>query len=151
MDIHLNYESEEEYRLNWHESEGVPFSWRVEKMRLTSDKTAIIVNESLTLSGIPSECFLYRLGNRSALEWVLDQYQVSTDKRSGIVSDPNNLDDQHYIIRLIGKVITVSVETVKLVNELAQTVTVRDWIDGQWRQAKRHKSPIKKRLPLHRI
>jgi predicted helicase len=52
------------------------------------------------------------------------QYQVSTDKRSGIVSDPNNVDDQDYIVRLIGKVITVSVETVKLVNQLAQTANV---------------------------
>jgi predicted helicase len=130
MKLHLNYEHEREYRLDWQENEDVPFSWRVEKMRLTPDKTSIIVNESLTLSGIPLECFLYHLGNRSALEWVLDQYQVSTDKRSGIVSDPNNLDDQEYIVRLIGKVITVSVETVKLVNALAQAVTVEDWIDG---------------------
>ncbi len=130
MELHLNYEHEKEYRLDWQENESVPLSWRVEKMRLTPDKTTIIVNESLTLSGIPPECFLYRLGNRSALEWVLDQYQVSTDKRSGIVSDPNNLDDQEYIVRLLGKVITVSVETVKLVNALAQAVTVEDWIDG---------------------
>ena len=83
-------------------------------MRLTPDKTAVIVNESLTLSGIPQECFQYRLGNRSALDWVIDQYQVSVDKRSGIVSDPNNLDDEEYIVRLVGKVITVSVETVRL-------------------------------------
>jgi predicted helicase len=129
MDLHLNYERQAEYKLDWQENEQIPFSWRVEKMRLTADKTAIIVNESLTLAGIPPECFLYRLGNRSALEWVLDQYQVGTDKRSGIVSDPNNLDDQGYIVRLLGKVITASVETVRLVNALAQTVTVQDWLD----------------------
>jgi len=97
-------------------------------MRLTSDRTAVIVNESLTLSGIPQECFQYRLGNRSALEWIIDQYQVSKDKRSGIESDPNRLDDEEYIVRLVGKVVTVSVETVKLVNELAQAVTVEDWL-----------------------
>jgi len=130
MDLHLNYEKAQEYRLTtWQENDSVPFSWRVEKMRLTPDKTAIIVNESLTLAGIPSASFLYRLGNRSALEWVLDQYQISTDKRSGIVSDPNNLDDEEYIVRLLGKVITVSVETVKLVHELAQTVTAKDWLN----------------------
>ena len=60
----------------------------------------------------------YRLGNRSALEWVIDQYQVSTDKRSGITNDPNRLDDPEYIVRLIGQVITVSLETVKIVNNL---------------------------------
>ena len=97
-------------------------------MRLTPDKMAVVINESLTLSGIPQECFQYRLGNRSALDWVIDQYQVSIDKRSGIVSDPNNLDDEEYIVRLIGKVITVSVETVRLVNELAQTVKIEDWM-----------------------
>jgi predicted helicase len=128
MDIHLNYEQLKEYPLKWIENEDIPFSWHVKKMRLTPDRTAVIVNESLTLSGIPQECFQYRLGNRSALEWVIDQYQVSKDKRSGIESDPNRLDDEEYIVRLIGKVVTVSVETVKLVNELAQTVTVQDWL-----------------------
>src|SRR5579885_2720535 len=57
-------------------------------MRLSKDKTALTVNPSLTLAGIPPETFSYRLGNRSALEWVIDQYQVSEDKRSGIRSDP---------------------------------------------------------------
>jgi len=98
-------------------------------MRLTPDKTAVIVNESLTLSGIPQECFQYRLGNRSALDWIIDQYQVSEDKRSGIVSDPNNLDDEEYIVRLVRKVITVSVDTVRLVNELAQSVKMEDWMN----------------------
>jgi len=128
MDIHLHYEQAKEYPLKWIENHDVPFSWRVEKMRLTPDRTAVIVNESLTLAGMPQECFQYRLGNRSALEWVIDQYQVSEDKRSGIMSDPNNLDDEEYIVRLVGKVVTVSVETVKLVNELAQAVKMEDWM-----------------------
>jgi predicted helicase len=97
-------------------------------MRLTPDHNALVVNESLSLSGIPQECFAYRLGNRSALEWVIDQHQVSEDKRSGIVSDPNNLDDEEYIVRLVGKVATVSIETVKLVEELAREVKQEDWL-----------------------
>src|SRR5438270_4396564 len=97
-------------------------------MRLTPDKTAVIVNESLSLAGIPQEGFQYRLGNRSALEWVIDQYQVSVDKRSGIVSDPNSLDDEEYIVRLVGKVVTVSIETVRHFNELAQAVKTEDWL-----------------------
>ena len=76
------------------------------------------MNEALTLAGIPPEAFDYKLGNRSALEWVLDQYQVSTDKRSGIVTDPNRADDPEYIVRLVRKVVTVSVETVRLVAAL---------------------------------
>lgn len=87
-------------------------------MKLAKDKRSLFVNDSLTLEGIPPETFDYRLGNRSALDWVIDQYQVSTDKRSGITSDPNRADDEEYIVRLVGQVIRVSVETVKIVNSL---------------------------------
>lgn len=76
------------------------------------------MNESLTLAGIPAEAFAYRLGNRSALEWVIDQYQVSVDKRSGIESDPNRQDNPEYIVKLVGRVIAVSVETVGIVKAL---------------------------------
>jgi predicted helicase len=95
-----------------------PLSYRVEKMKLTKDRKAVIVNKSLSLEGIPPEVFNYRLGNRSALEWVIDQYQVSQDKRSGIKSDPNRDDDPEYIVRLVGQVVRTSVETVKIVNAL---------------------------------
>ncbi len=130
MDIHLHYEQAKEYGLEWIEKEDVPFSWRVEKMRLSTDRRIVVVNESLRLGPLPAECFEYRLGNRSALEWVIDQYQVSKDPRSGIESDPNNPDDEEYIVRLVGKVVTVSVETVKLVNALAQAITVEDWMEA---------------------
>jgi len=50
---------------------------------------------------------------------VIDQYRVSTDKRSGIVNDPNRDDDPEYIVRLIGQVVTVSLETVRLVRDLS--------------------------------
>ena len=117
-DLHLNYETVKEYPLKWIENNEIPFSWRVEKMRLSKDKNTLIVNDSLTLTGFPPECYDYRLGNRSALEWVIDQYHISADKRSGITTDPNRPDDPEYIIRLVGRVVTVSVETVKLVNAL---------------------------------
>jgi len=128
MELHLNYEQAPEYPLKWVENKEVPVNWRVEKMRLTPNKDAVVVNEWLTLAGIPQECFNYRLGNRSALEWVIDQYQVSTDARSGITSDPNRDDDPEYIVRLVGRVVTVSVETVRLVEELAQVVRMEDWM-----------------------
>lgn len=128
MELHLNYEQMPEYPLKWHENKDVPINWYVKKMRLMVDKSALVYNEWLTLSRIPQECYQYRLGNRSALEWIIDQYQVSTDKRSGITSDPNRLDDEQYIVRLIGKVITVSVETVRLVGELARNVKTEKWL-----------------------
>jgi hypothetical protein len=84
----------------------------------------------LTLEGIPPETHEYRLGNRSALEWVIDQYQVSTDKRSGITNDPNRPDDPQYIVRLIAQVITVSLETVKIVHSLPQQA-VWDQVGGR--------------------
>jgi predicted helicase len=130
MDLHLNYEQEKEYDLEKHFTTGVPFSWRVEKMRLSNDRRIVVVNESLRLGPLPPECFEYRLGNRSALEWVLDQYQVSKDARSGIESDPNRADDKEYIVHLVGRVVQVSVETVRLVNELAEAVKVEDWMEA---------------------
>ena len=95
--------------------------YRVEdKMRLSKDKTELMVNPQLTLEGIPPEVYEYRLGNRSALEWVIDQYQVTTDKRSGIRSDPNRADDPEYIVRLVGQVVRVSLETVRIVRGLPE-------------------------------
>src|SRR5712692_4312694 len=84
------------------------------------DKRSLIYNDFLTLSGIPPEVFEYRLGNRSALEWIIDQYQVSTDKRSGITNDPNRPDDPQYIVRLIAQVIGISLDTLKLISDLPQ-------------------------------
>ena len=96
----------------------MPLDWRVEKMRLSKDKTQIVYNDFLTLDGIPPEALAYRLGNRSALEWIIDQYRVKEDKRSGIINDPNREDDPQYIVKLIGKVIAVSLETVEIVEGL---------------------------------
>ena len=116
--LNLDYETLEPWPLEWTETPGVPLSYRVEKMKLSKDKTTLVVNPSLTLGGIPPEASEYRLGNRSALEWVIDQYQVSEDKRSGIKSDPNREDDEQYIVRLVGQVVRVSVETAKIVKGL---------------------------------
>lgn len=130
MELHINYEQQEPYPLTPHEDPSLPFGqlYIVEKMKLTPDRSAVVVNKGLTLAGIPEACFRYRLGNRSALEWVIDQYQISKDARSGIVSDPNNPDDSEYIVRLVKQVVTVSVKTMKLVDELAQAVKLEDWL-----------------------
>jgi predicted helicase len=117
-DIHVNYEQESEYPLERIETPGQVLDWKVERMKLSKDRGSLIYNGFLTLSRIPEEVFEYRLGNRSALEWIIDQYQVSTDKRSGITNDPNRTDDPEFIVRLIGQVIAVSLETLKLVQTL---------------------------------
>jgi len=117
-ELHLGYEDAEPWPLEWIERDGVPLSYRVEKMKLAKDKRSLVVNDSLTLAGIPPEVFDYRLGNRSGLDWVVDQYRVKTDKRSGITSDPNRPDDPQYIVRQVGQVVRVSVETVEIVTSL---------------------------------
>jgi predicted helicase len=116
--LHVEYEQQPEYPLDFVENPDLPLDWRVERMKLSKDKSSLVYNDFLTLAGIPPQVYDYKLGNRSALDWVIDQYQVSTDKRSGIVNDPNQPADPQAIVRLIGQVITVSLETVQSVNNL---------------------------------
>ena len=110
--LHVEYESLKPWALEEILNEDVPFSEKVTKMKLSADKRSLTVNESLTLGGIPPETFGYRLGSRSALEWVIDQYQIKGE------SDPNREDDPGYIIRLVGQVVQVSIETVGIVKTL---------------------------------
>ncbi len=120
-ELHVGYETQPEFPLKRVENRAAGRDLRVEKMRFTApDRAAIRYNAFLTLEGIPPEAHAYRLGNRSALEWVLDQFAVSHDKNSGLTSDPNRPDDETAILRLLGQVITVSVETVKLVAGLPE-------------------------------
>ena len=113
--INVDYEEQLEHRFKQVETPGAALDWRVEKMRFSKTKRRICYNDFLTLDGIPEATFNYPLGNRSALEWMIDQYRVKTDRRSGIVNDPNRADDPQYIVRLIGKVISISLETVEIV------------------------------------
>lgn len=94
--LHIDYESLNPWPLEYIERKDVPYSERVIKMKLSKDRSSIQVNESLTLAGIPPEVFQYRLGSKSAIEWVVDQYQVKGE------SDPNREDDPGYIVRLLG-------------------------------------------------
>ncbi|MDE0325534.1 MAG: N-6 DNA methylase [Candidatus Poribacteria bacterium] len=74
-DLHVNYESQPEYdKLKFIQNSDVPLNWRVEKMKLSKDKASLVYNDFLTISGIPEKAFDYRLGTRSALEWIINQY-----------------------------------------------------------------------------
>ena len=115
-DLHVNYETLDVLP---NLIETPPLNWHVEKMALSKDKTSLRYNESLTVVDIPSEVFDYRLGTRSALEWLIDRYRVKPDPNgSGIIADPN-VEDAQYIVRLVGQVMHVSVKTVRLVGELS--------------------------------
>ena len=73
----------------------------------------------MTLRGIPEEAYGYTVNGRSAIEWLMDRYQVRTDKDSGIVNDPNDYsDDPRYIVNLVKSVVSVSMRTIEIVNTL---------------------------------
>lgn len=83
------------------------------------DMTVLKVAENMTLRGIPLEAYEYVVNGRSAIGWLMDRYQVRKDKASGIINDPNDYsDDPRYIVDLVERVVTVSMETIAIVNEL---------------------------------
>lgn len=120
-ELHLNYETVEPYPVT-EESKG---NFRIEdKMRFPKKgiKDIIIYNSSTIIRDIPKEAYEYIVNGKSAIEWIMERYAVTTDKDSGIVNDPNLWCDEHnnprYIIDLLKRVITVSIETVKIVKAL---------------------------------
>ena len=97
---------------------------RVEKIRFLSKerKDAIMFNPHVTIENIPAKAYEYVVNGRSAIEWVMERYQIRTDKDSGIVNDPNKyaeeLGQPGYILNLLLSVIAVSVKTQELVDQL---------------------------------
>jgi len=78
-----------------------------------------VVNNHVTLSGVPDDAYRYQVNGRSAIEWILDRYQAKTDKASGIVNDPNTWsDDPRYIVDLLARIVRVSLESVKIIDGL---------------------------------
>jgi len=123
--LHLDYETLEPYALTEHRVEGA--SYRVEKMKYgkvgrVTDKTTVVYNGGITITGIPEEAHRYMLGSRSAIDWILERYQIKVDKPSGIVNDPNDwaeeLGQPRYIIDLLARVVSVSVKTMAIVDSL---------------------------------
>ncbi len=86
------------------------------------DKTTIHYNARITLSGIPLPAYDYVVNGKPALEWIIERYQMTVDKDSGIRNDPNDWAREHdqprYILDLLKRVVRVSLETMKIVNAL---------------------------------
>ena len=83
------------------------------------DMSVIKVAENLMLKNIPLEAYDYAVNGRSAIGWLMDRYQVRTDKASGIMNDPNDYsDDPRYIVDLVKRVVTVSMNTLEIVHML---------------------------------
>lgn len=124
-DLHINYEAAPKHAgLTLKETSNMPLDLCVEKMRLSKDKTRIEYNNFLTIEDIPIEAHDYRLGTRSALEWIVDQYCITEDYKpntgrgSRIVNNPNREREPRYIVDLIARVTTVSLETMKIIKNL---------------------------------
>lgn len=128
MDLHLNYEEVPVYEDVEVQLSANP-SYVVTKMKFAkkrdengksvNDLSTIIYNQDITISNIPEKAYEYMVNGRSAIEWIIDQYQVKTDKKSGITDDPNDYStDEKYIFNLLLRIINVSIQTVDLVNSL---------------------------------
>jgi len=128
MDLHLYYGEVPAY-------EGgeivsfVDLSYKVTKMRFIQkqdkkgktvrDLSTIIFNSDITIRNIPEKAYEYVVNGRSTIEWIMDQYQVKIDKKSGITDDTNDYsDDEKYIFNLLLRIINVSIQTVNLINSL---------------------------------
>lgn len=121
--LHVDYEEVDPY-------EGATVSgtqhgnYHAQKLKFVKkdDKSTIIYNDQITIQNIPEKAYEYVINGKSAIEWILDRYQIKTDKASGIVNDPNNwakeVGNPRYILDLLLSVINVSVQTVDIVNNL---------------------------------
>ena len=131
--LHLNYEAIEPYGkcVIVHApltTKGDSINYHVEKMRFgkidskIADKSIIHYNHAITIEGIPAEAYEYVVNGKSAIEWVMERYAITTDKKSGITNDPNDWarehNDEKYILNLLLQVINVSVQTVEIVKGL---------------------------------
>ncbi len=134
---HLNYETVEPWPVN-ERADAFAFDpdeyYKVQKMNFArptpeqkaagekSDKTKIVYNSHLTLSEIPLEAYDYVVNGKPAIEWIMERYQVTRDKDSGIVNDPNDWCREHnnprYIVDLLKRIVRVSIETMKIVRSL---------------------------------
>ena len=128
IDLHLNYEKApayQEVKIEYKKKDMTKDDYRVTKIKFLSKdrKDTIIFNDNITISNIPLEAYDYVVNGRSPLEWVMDQYQYTVDKESGIIDDPNLYDEEKggkYVFDLILSLITVSLETQKLIKELPE-------------------------------
>jgi predicted helicase len=122
---HLGYESVEPWPLGGlPQGDATPEQLRVEKMRFAGsgkneDRSTVVFNRYVTLCGIPDEAYGYQVNGKSAIEWLMDRYEVKVDKDSGIRNDPNLWSENpRYVVDLVARMVRVSVETMKIVGSL---------------------------------
>ena len=124
-DLHLNYETCERYPLELifaHDGEPQSHHFQLTNraMRFVDDeKTTLIINEHIKLSGIPEAAHRYVVNGRTPLEWFIDRYKIKQDKNSGIINDPNGwFENPRDLITAIERIVYVSVESTKVIENL---------------------------------
>ena len=128
-ELHLGYEDCAEYPLevaSAHSGDPRREHFRIgrQAMRFHDDeKTALRVNEHVSLRGIPAAAHTYQVNGRTPLEWFIDRYRITQDKESGIGNDPNGwFDDPRDLIAAIRRIVHVSVETARIVTGLSEPI-----------------------------
>lgn len=134
-ELHINYEQVDPYPVGFKVSRGrtyenltdadfrVDKKWKYGGKAKDKDRTTVQYNKNITMTGIPLEAYEYVVNGRPALEWVMERQVVKTDKASGIVNDANDfaietMGDAAYPLKLFQRLITVSLESRKIVNSL---------------------------------
>ncbi|OQX24665.1 MAG: helicase, partial [Desulfobacteraceae bacterium IS3] len=133
-DLHINYESVPAYEgvkvVSTGSTSGVSTGsttsgvYTVEKMRFPKkgQKDTIIFNSKITVENIPAKAYEYVVNGKSAIEWIMERYQVTVHKDSGIRNDPNDWAEEsgnpRYILDLLLSIVNVSVQTVDIVGSL---------------------------------
>ena len=131
INLHLHYEEAVPYedlniqinKPNYHVEQMTFSKIKNKDGKRIKDKSTIIFNKDIIISGIPKEAYQYIVNGNSAIEWIMDQYQIhKTDKEhreAKIIDDPNDFsDDPKYIFNLLLRIITVSLKTIDLINQL---------------------------------
>lgn len=124
ISLHLNYEQVPVYSnvrvlKNYNDFSVEKMNFGEKANSKGKDKTTIIFNKYISIKNIPMKAYDYVIGGRSAIEWIMDQYRVTKDAKSGIMDNPNDYsDDPKYVFDLLLRIINVSVQTVDLINQL---------------------------------
>ncbi len=138
-ELHVHYEDASEYPISfevggWEPEKGLsPENWfRVDNKNMRhpgkgqdKDRSRIVYNDHITVRGIPIEAYDYMVNGKSAIAWVMERQRVKTDSASQIVNDANRyaletMQDPAYPLRLLAQVITVSLETIRIVETLRE-------------------------------
>ena len=133
LKTHLEYENAKKFKIQIEiNSEDKKINdkdlYKLNKMKMIQKKDKsysdkIIYNKYISLSGIPLEAHNYKINAKSPLEWVVDKQSYNVDNKTGIINDPNifaneTMKNPAYPLELLQKVITVSLETQKLIKSL---------------------------------